>query len=186
MQTKFILHGGFNKERGDVHENDEFFQEMLKDAPAEAKILLVYFAEKEERINDRIDQDKGQLGKNSGSKRLDFKVATDEAFIEECEWADIIYLHGGKTRKLMEALRKYENLGKTFSGKTIAGDSAGAKVLGKLFYTTNSKEVGEGLGILPFKIIAHYVDGTPNPLEQIEPDLETVLLREYETRVFHR
>lgn len=183
--TKFILHGGFNKERGLLQEDDKFFQEILKDAPKDMKILLVYFAEREEMVQLKIEQDKEQFGKNNKElKNLNFKVASEETFIQDCEWADVIYLHGGRTVKIMEVLKKYQNLGQVFSGKIIAGDSAGANVLGQSFYSKNSKVIGEGLKILPFKIVVHCEDGMPNPLEQVKPELETIFLHEYETKVF--
>ncbi len=184
--TKFILHGGFNKEKGPVQEDDEFFKETLKDAPENTKILLVYFAEREEMVQLRIEQDKEQLTKNQGSKKLDLRIASEETFIQDCKWADVIYLHGGRTVKLMEVLKKFQNLGQVFYGKIIAGDSAGANALGQLFYSKGSKEIGEGLRILPFKTIVHHADGTLNPLENMEPNLETLFLREYETKVFYK
>lgn len=185
MSTKLILHGGFNKARGEVHQNDEFFSEILKDAPEEVKLLLVYFAEREEMIEARIEQDKGEFTKNSGSKKLIFRVTSEETFEADCEWADAIYLHGGKTTKLIEALKKFPDIKQLLSNRTIAGDSAGANVLAKLFYSKNSKEIGEGFGILPIKIVVHYQDGTPNPLSEVGPELETLLLHEYETKVFY-
>lgn len=184
--TKYILHGGFNKEKGPVQENDEFFKEILKDTSEKVKILLVYFAEREEMVETRTIQDKEQFNKNKGLKILEFKVASEESFIQDCGWADIIYLHGGKTIKIMEVLSKYENLGQVFSNKTVAGDSAGVNSLGQLFYSKNSKVIGEGLKILPFKTVVHYADGTPNPLADIKPELETLFLREYETRVLYQ
>lgn len=183
MSTKFILHGGFNKERGVVQEDDEFFSEILKDLQGDVKILLVYFAEREEMVQSRIEQDKEQFNKNKGPQNLIFKVAVEETFLQDCEWADVIYLHGGKTVKLMEVLKRFQDLDKVFSNKKIAGDSAGVNALGQLFYSKNSKEIGEGLRILPFKVVVHYVDGAPNPLADIRPELETLFLREYETKV---
>lgn len=180
--TKFVLHGGFDREIP-VQEDDEFFKEMLADTPEDVKLLLVYFAEQDEKVPARIEQDKAQFNKIKGSKNVHFKVASEETFLQDCAWADVIYLHGGRTGRLMEALKKYQNLGHVFSGKIIASDSAGVNVLGQLFYSKNSKEIGEGLRILPFKVVVHYIDGAPNPLADVEPDLETLQLREYETVV---
>jgi len=39
--TKFILHGGFAGRKNT--ENDEFFKEILRDAPQKTKILLVNY-----------------------------------------------------------------------------------------------------------------------------------------------
>jgi len=180
--TKFILHGGFDKNIEYIR--DEFFQEALKDAPVDVKIFLVFFAELEESMQLRIEQCKGQFKKNKGSKNLEFKMATEENFLEGCAWADIIFLSGGRTVKLLESLKKFKNLSQIFKGKIVAGDSAGVNVLGYSFYSRKIKEINEGLGILPFKIIVHYTEDMGNPLSEVEPNLDTVLLREYETKVF--
>jgi peptidase E len=185
MATKLILHGGFSKDRGPVQEDDEFFREIFKDTEEEVKLLGVYFAEREEMLQLRMEHDQVQFTKNSDSKKIDFRVASEKTFEADCAWADIIYLHGGHTAKLMEALKKYSNIKELLSTRIIAGDSAGANVLAKFFYSKNSKVIGEGLGILPFKLVVHYEKGTPNPLGEIEPELETVFLQEYETKVFY-
>ena len=184
MTTKFVLHGGFSS--GKKQQDNKFFQEMLKDAPNKVNILLVYFAEPDEKVDLRTKQDIEEFNANKDSKELCFKVASEENFEKECQLADIIYLHGGKTTKLIETLSKYPNIVKIFSNRMIAGDSAGAHVLGKLFYSKNSKTIGKGLGILPFKIMAHYEDGMQNPFTDVEQELETLLLHEYETKVIQK
>ncbi len=179
--TKYILHGGFVP--GKKQQDNLFFQEMLKDAPDTAKVLLVYFAEAEDKIPLRIEQDTEELDLNKGSKELEIRVASEITFHEDCEWADVIYLHGGKTVKIMECLSKYPHIKDFFTGKIVAGDSAGAHSLGMIFYSKNSKVIGNGLGVLPLKIMAHYEDEIPNPFLNIEPELETLLLHENETKV---
>jgi peptidase E len=180
--TKFILHGGFDKDKEYI--KDEFFQEALRDTPADVKIFLVFFAEPEEYLQLRIEQCKGQFNNNKGSKKLEFKMASEENFLEECAWADVIFLSGGRTVNLLESLKKFQNLSQVFEGKIIVGDSAGANALGHSFYSRKTKAINEGLGILPFKIIVHYADDMGNPLSEVEPNLDTVLLHEYETKVF--
>lgn len=182
--TKFVLHGGFNREQGFI--KDEFFLEMLKDAPSTPKVLLVYFAESEEMQPLRIEQGKSQFEKNKVLKNIELKIASPNTFIDECKWADVIFFSGGRTTRLIEALKRYGDLGEIFKDKTVGGDSAGANFLGRYFYSKKSQEVNKGLGILPIKTFVHYVDGTPNPLAEIEPDLETVFLHEYETKVFNK
>lgn len=182
--NKFILHGGFSVEKFPAQEDDNFFKEILKDTQEDAKILLVYFAEREEMVSLRIEQDKESFNKNKESKKLEFKVTSPESFLEDCEWANVIYLHGGRTARLMEKLEKYKNIEQIFSGKTIAADSAGVNVLAQISYGKNSKEIKEGLKVLPFKVVVHYIEGDPNPLKDIEPNLETVFLKEYETKTF--
>jgi peptidase E len=181
--TKFVLHGGFDKNISYI--KDEFFQQVLKDTPENIKIFLVFFAESDEYLELRIKQCKDKFENNKGSKNLEFKMATEENFLDGCIWADVIFLSGGRTAKLMEILKKYKDIGQVFSGKTIAGDSAGVNVLAQFSYGKNSKEIKEGLRILPFKVVVHYIDGDSNPLVDIEPNLETLFLREYETKVFY-
>jgi peptidase E len=185
MTTKFVLHGGFNKIKGPVQIDDHFFQEIVREVPDGAKVLLVYFAEREEKIPTVIEQDKEQFIKNAGLKKLNFKVASEATFEDDCHWADVIYLHGGKTVKIMEVLGKFRNIAGLFKNKVVGGDSAGANCLAQFCFSKNSKEIRKGLGILPFKIVVHYEDNTPNPLENIEPQLETLLLHEYETKVIY-
>jgi peptidase E len=180
--TKYILHGGFDKNISYI--KDEFFQETLKDTPKDVKIFLVFFAEFDEYLELRIKQCKDQFEKNKGSKNLDFKMATEENFLEGCAWADVIFLSGGRTIKLIEKLKKFENLKQVFDNKIVAGDSAGANVLGHSFYSRKTKEINQGIGIIPFKIIVHYSENMDNPLSEIEPNLDTIFLHEYETKVF--
>ena len=182
--TKFVLHGGFNKDKGYI--KDEFFQNALQDAPADVKICLVFFAELKEYLQLRIEQCKGQFNNNKGLKNLEFKMASEENFLEGCAWADIIFLSGGRTVNLIESLKKFQNLRQVFKGKVIAGDSAGVNALGRFFYSIKTKEISEGLGILPFKIIVHYADDIGNPLSEIEQNLETLFLHEYETKILYK
>ncbi len=181
--TKYILHGGFDKNISYI--KDEFFQQALKDTRDNVKIFLVFFAEFQEYLELRIKQCKDQFENNKGSKNLEFKMATEENFLEGCAWADVIFLSGGRTAKLIEKLKNFQNLGQTFDGKIVAGDSAGANVLGHSFYSRKTKEINEGLGIIPFKIIVHYTDDIGNPLEEIETNFETLFLKEYETKIFY-
>jgi peptidase E len=183
MKTKFILHGGFNKEKGYIQ--DEFFQNVLQETPVDVKIFLVFFAELEKYLQLRIEQCKEQFNKNKGLKNLEFKLASEENFLEGCAWADVIFLSGGSTINSIESLKKFQNLREVFKGKTIAGDSAGVNVLAQFSYSRKTKVTNEGIGVLPFKIVVHYTDDMGNPLEQTKPELETIFLREYETKVFN-
>lgn len=181
MKTKFILHGGYAK--GTKQEDDAFFSEILKNASKDAKILLVYFAESDDRVAERYADDLEQFNKNKGDKTLFFDVAIEWSFAEQAKRADIIYLHGGHTGRLLDALKRISNLRDIFGGKFIAGDSAGANVLCSAFY---SKTIGvsEGLGFIPIKIICHYIEENKNKLDHIKPDMETLFLGEYETKTF--
>ena len=181
IKTKFILHGGFDK--GAEQANDAFFAEMLKDTPNEVKILLVYFAEEPDRIEERRESDLKQFNKNKGDKILSFKTTGEENFPEQVRGADVVYLHGGRSGRLLEALKKYPNIKELFEGKIVAGDSAGANVLAGAFYSRRAGAF-EGLGLIPIKIISHYREENKDKINHLRPELETIHLKEYEFKVF--
>lgn len=182
MNTKYVLHGGFTPGQ---NKDDYFYQEILKDAPQEPKILLVYFAKEEDRVALNRDEDVGQFNKNRGGRVLKFETANKESFIKQILNSDVVYLHGGHSGKLLEALKEYPKLKKSFEGKIVAGDSAGANVLAEAFYS-KSIGVSDGLGIIPIKLISHYLVENKDKLNHIKQNLETVFLPEYETKVVYK
>ncbi len=182
MKTTYILHGGFAK-NSDIQKDDLFFKEILNYAPKETKILLVYFAENAERVEKRKTDDLVQFNNNKGDRTLSFDTAKEETFLKQAQVADVIYLHGGHSAKLLEALKKFDNLKNIFTGKIVAGDSAGANVLATIFYSNNIG-ISEGFGLVPIKIVTHYLEENRNKLDQIKPELETLFLSEYKTKVF--
>lgn len=184
MSTKFILHGGFNPEGSNA--SDDFFREILTTAPARTEILLVCFAKAEEKIPEAKAQDIEQFEKNKDNKILHFVEASKEHFVSQVEKADVIYLRGGHTGLLLKALKQIPNLDlkKLFVGKIVAGDSAGANILCRVFLSLYIG-VGEGFGVLPFKVICHGNDENKDKLTDIQPELETVFLPEYQYKVFY-
>ena len=183
MKTKFILHGGFAK--GKKQENTLFFKEVLSNTPDKARVLLVYFAKEPDRIDKNQEEDVEQFNKNKGDKTLFFEVAKIDLFPEQVKQSDIIYLHGGHSGMLLDALKKYSNLKELFDGKIIAGDSAGASVVCSVFYSMKIG-VSEGLGLLPIKIISHYLEEIKDKLKDIKPELETLFLPEYQFKVIYK
>ena len=183
MKTKFILHGGFTP--GKKQENDDFFQEILKSSPEKAKILLVYFAKETDKIPANRDEDINQFNKNKHRKALSFDVANEETFLKQVVWADIVYLHGGISLKLLNTLKQFSNLKQLFEGKIIAGDSAGANVLSAVFYSERAGGVFNGLGILPIRTICHYSEKYKDKFVEDTFGLETLFLLEYRYKVFY-
>ncbi len=183
MTTKFILHGGFTP--GDTREdNSNFYAEILREAPEEPRILLVCFAKDVERIPVAIKRAKTEFNGAKWQKKLIFEVATEEAFVKQAKIADVIYLHGGISLKLLKSLQKFPNLKNLFKGKIIAGESAGANVLGQFFYSKNADTVSGGLGLLPLRIIPHYSEEYERKLDDVGQGLELLLLPEYIYKVF--
>ena len=183
MKTTYILHGGFAKDGGvGVQKDDSFFKEIVDHAPKKTKILLVYFAEETNRVEKRRSDDLEQFNNNKGDKILSFDTAEEQTFLKQAQNADVIYLHGGHSAKLLEALKKFNDFKNVFAGKIVAGDSAGANALTSVFYS-NKNGISEGLDLIPIKIITHYLEENKNKLDQIKPELETLFLSEYESKV---
>lgn len=183
MKTKFILHGGFTPGKKD-EDNSKYYAEILRDTSEKVRILLVPFAKDDERIPDAEKKVMADFILEAGKKELIFESANKKSFLEQIESADVIYLHGGSTVKLLETLKEYSNLQRLFIGKTVAGESAGANVLATTFYSPNSNKIGKGLGFLPIKIIPHYSEQYKGKLENLGKDLAEVFLPEYQFKVY--
>ena len=187
MQTKFILHGGFTPKT--AQEDNAFFKEILKEVPQNPKVLLVYFAKEENRIAKNQEEDIAQFEKNKRDKTLSFEIANEKEFSDQVVRSDIVYLHGGSSAKILETLSKFKNLKQLLKGKTVAGDSAGANVLSICFYSRSSDKIFEGLGILPIKLIPHHSEDQNEKLQELKkyyPELETVILSEYQMRILYQ
>jgi peptidase E len=186
MESKFILHGGFQKGKTDEN-NTEFYLEILKDASHNSNVLIVPFAKDPERVIPTTQRVMEEFNKVKGLRNLYFEVAKEETFIEQLKSADIIYYQGGTTLKLMDVLKRFVNLKELhLNGKTVAGESAGANALCTLFYSPSANGIYEGLRILPIRIIPHYTDKYENLFGNKGLRLETLYLKEYEHKVFYK
>jgi peptidase E len=185
MKTKFILHGGF-KVGATNEDNSDFYKEILKDAPENARVLLVPFAKEPERILPTTARVSAELNNNKSQENLTIEVANEKDFIQQIDLADVVYFQGGVSLKLLEALKKYPDLANHLNGKVFAGESAGANVMCKYFYRPSADGVFEGLGILPLKICPHYKEEYKGKLDNVGPDLEELLLPEYSYRIIYK
>src|SRR4051812_30093739 len=112
MKTKFILCGGFTPGNKDEDLSD-FYKEILKDTPEKLNVLIVPFAKDEDRIIPSTERVMREFNAEKGQKELDYKIANEESFLEQLKSADIVYLQGGITPRLMDALNKFSGLGKS-------------------------------------------------------------------------
>lgn len=182
MSIKYILHGG-----GAQHvnsDNDTFFAEIIKDATGEVKILLVEFAGGTEKTALNAKVDMSQFERVRGGKNLTFDVAEEHSFLKQIKKADIVYVGGGTTVRLLEVLAKFPNLGEYFSGKIVAGESAGANCLSTYCYSKSGGGVVHGLGLVPVKMIPHYDGEYKEELEALPEKLDMLLLSNYQYKVF--
>ncbi len=185
MGTKFILHGGFTPGKTD-EDNSAFYKEILKDAPEEARILLVPFAKDTDRVLGAVTKVSSELHNSKWQKSISIEVANEQDFIQQLQTADVVYFHGGTSIKLFDALQHYSGLKDALTDKTVAGESAGANVTCSFFYSPRSDVVSPGLGMLPVKIIPHYISEYEDKLSKVGTDLETVHLPEYAYKVFYK
>lgn len=183
MAIKYILHGGYAGHANS--QNDEFYKEILKDTPVKLKVLLVYFAKEDDRIPVNKAEDVAHFENNKGSKEITFELATEKDFLEQVKQADIIHLHGGATLKLLVALKKHSDLKGLLEGKVVTGESAGAYVLSSYFYSKTAGGLFPGLGLVPVKTICHYIGENKEKLDGAPSNLETLLLGDYEYKIYN-
>ena len=190
--TKYILHSGYTST--DNESNRTFYEEVARDIPDHGTVLLCYFASKDEDNTGRFNEDSEKIRQQFNGKIFNFLLADAKDFIEQLDQSDALYLRGGSTPKLLSVLRKYSNLKESLNNKTVIGSSAGAYVIGRYsaFHDDESGgKVREGLGFLPLRVVCHYESATlaPNPealslLIDMAPELDLVLLRDFEWKVF--
>ena len=182
--TKIILHGGYAGHPDP--QNNPFFSEMLKGFSGSINVLLVFFAKPVEEYGRLYNEVTSNFQKNAKDKELHFEIASENDFLEHVANADIIYLQGGRTLKLIDVLKQYPEFEKVASGKVIAGESAGAYALSACFYSKTEGGLFEGLAFVPAKVICHYEGMNEEKLEECSSELETLLLKDYEYKVFEK
>jgi peptidase E len=88
-----------------------------------------------------------------------------EKLLNQIKIADIIFINGGMKGHLMETLKGLGNFPELIIGKVVVGISAGANILTKYYYSSVSKGVREGMGLLPIKLLTHYTDQDDDKLK---------------------
>lgn len=152
MKSIFILCGGYEwKYEMSMMKLAKFILNKV----SKPKILDVWFAMSREKYI-KYDNIFEEIYKNN-QMLFERKIATQENFIEECKWADVINIHGGSSDLLFPVMQKYD-LSVLYEEKIVIGSSAGAKFLSSYSPNWNGKGLREGSGILPLNVIVHYGD----------------------------
>ena len=166
MTTKIFLHGGNSGKKSD--NNSEFFYEVINSVDSnDVNILCVYFARPDHRWEDSYAEDQSIFYSLDTPKAIQTKMATydKEKLLNQIKIADIIFINGGMKGHLMEALEGLGNFSELIIGKVVVGISAGANILTKYYYSSVSKGVREGMGLLPIKLLTHYTDQDDDKLK---------------------
>lgn len=166
--TKYILHGG--KTGIDCEENNKFFKEIVADLADYSKVLLIYFARDEDTWENRLSEEEKKFNLAAGGKKILLTVATKNIpqLIEDIKDSDAIYICGGDTEKLIDAMKNVPDLKNLLQNKTVAGSSAGAYILSKYYYSKDLNQIGEGLGVLPIKSFCHYLTTDEKEIKELE------------------
>ncbi len=184
--TKFILHGGFNRQPNEL--NQTYYREIVSNLKDDATILLIYFAAPEEKWMSYEAKHREFFLEQSEGKKCNFIIARAENLHEQLKVSDAVFLQGGETLKLLSTLRTDPGFAEVVKGKTIAGSSAGAYVLSRHYISADTGKVGEGLGILPIKVVCHFESSEfpdqKEPVKLLEPySEELVVLKDFEWKV---
>lgn len=152
MKSIFILCGGYEwKYETPMQRIAKFILNKV----SKPKILDVWFAMEEEKYK-KYDNIFEEIYKNN-QILFERKIATQENFIEECKWADVINIHGGSSDLLFPIMQKYD-LSVLYEDKIVIGSSAGAKFLSSYSPNWNGEGLRKGSGILLLNVIVHYGD----------------------------
>ena len=152
--TKYILVGGYPHKAADT--GKAFAEELVKDFNEPIKLLDCLFARPKDNWDIAYNQDIEFFHRHLPGKKLDIVCADPDKFIEQVRRADAIYIRGGDAEDLLIELLKHQNLQNELDGKTLAGSSAGAGAIAKYYYALDDLKIGEGLGLLPIKVLVHY------------------------------
>jgi len=174
---KYILVGGYVHKAPD--EGKAFCEELIKGINRKpVKILDCMFARKKEDWQESIHKDNVFLSKFI--KDFELELANPDNFKEQVKDSDVIYLRGGYTSPLMEALSKDKSWIKELDGKVLAGTSAGADAITKYYSVLKTHRVGDGLGLLPIKFIPHWMsDYSDEEVNNIDWESEFEKLKNY-------
>jgi hypothetical protein len=166
--TKYVLNSGGLK--NNIPGAKKFMAEMLRGLGSKPKVLFCFFAEKRENWEEKFPQyQEGFTKWAPKGVRPEFELAFPATFEEQIMKSDVIYIHGGDDHLVQYWLKKFD-LPKIWEGKVIATNSASTHAVSAAYWTCDWREVGEGLGILPIKTLAHYkssygVDDPRGPID---------------------
>lgn len=152
---KFILAGGHERSYNDCSQR---LARLVKSEVAEPKILSCFFSVPEDMRQQKHETWQPWFETNFG-RDVSVEQAKVATFYAQLERSDVLYLHGGETVRLLEALPDFERFAAAIKGKLVIGSSAGANYLSTVNYSPSRRQVVKGAGIVRVAVIVHYGAG---------------------------
>lgn len=167
IMTKYVLNSGGFRNRGD--EGCAFYAEMIKDLGDRPKVLVCSFADIRERWDRNFYVFTTHMSERvPGGVNPIFERVDEYRFEEQVQEAELIYFYGGDVEVVKNNLAKY-NVDTLFSGKVVAGSSAGAAVWATYYWSGERRKALPGLNVLPMKFIPHYKANSIDEYDAREP-----------------
>ncbi|MEK7620757.1 MAG: Type 1 glutamine amidotransferase-like domain-containing protein [Patescibacteria group bacterium] len=182
MKTKIIVSGGYANEINS--DNTKFFTEIVRDTPDKLSVLIILFAKPEDEWAKKSQYVINQFERVGGLKNIKYTVATHNNLENQLGKSDVVYIHGGNTALLIKSMQKHPDFVEKIKSKIVAGESAGTYLLSKCFYSKSLQQIRDGLGVIPIKVICHFEDRNENKLDDCPDNLEKLLLKDFEHKVY--
>lgn len=151
--TKYVV------QSGSVYKSEEqtrkFYAEIVKGLGATPKILICNFAQPREDWNKKFTKDVERLMLYPENCSPELEMAFPDTFPEQIRDCDVLHIHGGDDRLLQSWMSEF-NLPSLWKDKAVVTNSAGSNLIATHYWTCDWRQVGNGLGILPIKFLAHY------------------------------
>ncbi len=157
LLTTYILCGGAERWVGNF---GSYLQDFFAGRKDELRILDVFFASPHEEWRQKFDDWAGWYNQYLPVAKRE--LASKSCFAEQVRRAHIIYVHGGRTTRLLQELHDFSEVERLLRGKVYIGSSAGANYLAQHFLS--HRGVDAGSAILPMNVVVHY--NADNPAER--------------------
>lgn len=182
MKTKVVVSGGFAEEPNEL--NSQFFREILKDTGDDVTILLIMFSRPEQVWEIKSKLPIAQFDRVKDTKKVHYIIANHDELEEQISKSDVIYIRGGTTSLLINEVARHPKFIEFIKGKIVAGESGGTYLLSDYFYSKSEGGIFRGLAVLPVKTICHFEGKNEEQLDKCPGELEKLLLRSYEHKVY--
>jgi len=158
----------------------KFIAESSKGMTGTTKVLLCFFAGSEDSWETKYREWQVIFNEYAPADvEFSFELAKLKDFANQVAECDILYMHGGNVVAFLERINKFD-VPKIWEGKTVVTNSASSHGLSISFQAADYRKLFDGLGVLPFKCIAHYKstiydadEGGPIDWEKTYKELES-------------